>query len=102
MGLLMMTLPANIQDTDQIAKGSEPVTSQKFAELSDQFIKESLALSPTLASTVGYHKHIDAKTGKTLWLDALLDDLSLESAASSGRFINSGVSVFTGRRRAPR
>src|SRR5258708_5963246 len=76
LGVLMMTLPANIQDTNQTAKGPEPVTSQKFAELSDQFMKASLALSPTLASSVGYHKHIDAKTGKTLWLDALLDDLS--------------------------
>ena len=44
LGVLMMTLPANIQDTNQKAKGPEPVTSQKFAELSDQFMKESLAL----------------------------------------------------------
>src|SRR5258706_842944 len=86
LGVLMMTLPANIQDTNQTAKGPEPVTSQKFAELSDQFMKASLALSPTLASSVGYHKHIDAKTGKTLWLDALLDDLSLESAAEQRAF----------------
>src|SRR5258706_273927 len=86
LGVLMMTLPANIQDTNQTAKGPEPVTSQKFAELSDQFMKASLALSPTLASSVGYHKHIDAKTGKTIWLDALLDDLSLESAAEQRAF----------------
>lgn len=86
LGVLMLTLPANTQDTNQIAKGPEPVTSQKFAELSDQFIKESLALSPTLASSVGYHKHIDTKTGKTLWLDALLDDLSLEGVAEQRAF----------------
>jgi len=43
----------------------------KFAELSDQFVKESLALSPTNASAAGYHKHVDSKTGKTVELDAL-------------------------------
>lgn len=62
------------------------MTSQKFAELSDQFMKESLALSPTTASSVGYHKHSDAKTGKTVWLDALLDDLSLENVAEQRAF----------------
>ncbi len=51
----------------------------KFAELSDQFVKESLALSPTNASAAGYHKHVDSKTGKTVELDALLDDLSLDA-----------------------
>lgn len=50
--------------------------SQKFAELSDQFMKESLVLSPVNASAAGYHKHLDAKTGKTIELDAMLDDLS--------------------------
>jgi len=53
-------------------------SSAKFAELSDQFVKESLALSPTNASAAGYHKHLDAKTGKAIELDALLDDLSLK------------------------
>jgi len=52
--------------------------SSKFAELSDQFVKESLALSPTNASAAGYHTHVDSKTGKTIELDALLDDLSLQ------------------------
>ncbi|PYV56667.1 MAG: hypothetical protein DMG98_12370 [Acidobacteria bacterium] len=58
---------------------SSSVTSTKFAELSDQFIKESLALSPTNASAAGYHKHFDSKAGKTVELDALLDDLSLDA-----------------------
>jgi uncharacterized protein (DUF885 family) len=60
------------------ATSSSSEASNKFAELSDQFIKESLALSPTNASAAGYHKHIDPKTGKTIELDALLDDLSLK------------------------
>src|SRR6266496_4853254 len=52
--------------------------SAKFAELTDQFVKESLALSQTNASAAGYHKHVDSKTGKTIELDGLLDDLSLQ------------------------
>jgi uncharacterized protein (DUF885 family) len=50
----------------------------KFAELSDQFMKESLVLNPTSASQAGYHKHKDLKTGKVIELDAQLDDLSQE------------------------
>jgi uncharacterized protein (DUF885 family) len=53
------------------------VASKKFAELSDQFMKDSLALSPSNASAAGYHNHLDKKTGKTVELDAMLDDLSL-------------------------
>ncbi|MBI3476828.1 MAG: DUF885 domain-containing protein [Acidobacteria bacterium] len=48
----------------------------KFAKLSEEFIHETLALSPASASQAGYHQHIDPKTGKTIALDALLDDLS--------------------------
>jgi uncharacterized protein (DUF885 family) len=60
--------------------------SARFAELSDQFMKESLALSPTNASAAGYHKHVDSKTGKTVELDGLLDDLSLRSIAEQRAF----------------
>src|SRR5215467_1405729 len=58
----------------------------KFADLSDQFIKESLALSPTNASAAGYHKHLDRKTGNTIELDALLDDLSLDAIQKQRAF----------------
>jgi uncharacterized protein (DUF885 family) len=60
--------------------------SVKFAELSDQFMKQSLALSPTNASAAGYHKHVDSKTGKPVELDGLLDDLSLKSIAEQRTF----------------
>ena len=60
--------------------------SEKFAQLSDRFMKDSLALAPTSASTAGYHKHIDPKTGKTIELDALLDDMSLGSTARQRAF----------------
>jgi uncharacterized protein (DUF885 family) len=49
-------------------------------------MKDSLALSPTSASAAGYHKHVDPKTGKTIELDALLDDMSLEAMAEQRAF----------------
>ena len=52
--------------------------AKKFAELSDQFMRDSLALSPSNASAAGYHNHLDQKTGKTVELDAQLDDMSLK------------------------
>ena len=60
--------------------------AQKFATLSDQFMKDSLALSPVSASAAGYHIHTDPKTGQKIELDALLDDLSLESIAQQRAF----------------
>jgi uncharacterized protein (DUF885 family) len=60
------------------AHASDSAGAKKFAELSDRFMKDSLALSPVSASSAGYHKHTDAATGKTVELDALLDDMSLK------------------------
>jgi hypothetical protein len=48
----------------------------KFAKLAEQYMYESLAISPVSASYAGYHKHSDARTGKTVELDAVLDDVS--------------------------
>jgi uncharacterized protein (DUF885 family) len=76
----MFSLPSFSQQA-----GSQPA-SAKFAELSDQFMKDSLALSPTNASQAGYHKHLDSKTGKTVELDALLDDMSLQSMNQQREF----------------
>jgi uncharacterized protein (DUF885 family) len=58
----------------------------KFAVLGDQFMKDSLALSPVNASAAGYHTHFDPKTGQKVELDGLLDDLSLESIARQRDF----------------
>src|SRR6202522_573614 len=78
--VLMTLFPASSpQSTDSSS-------AQKFATLSDQFMKDSLALSPVNASAAGYHTHIDPKTGQKIELDALLDDLSLESIASQRDF----------------
>src|SRR5438876_2610142 len=75
--LVFLTVFATITHAANPSASSD--VSAKFAELSDQFVKESLALSPTNASAAGYHKHVDSKTGKTVELDALLDDLSLDA-----------------------
>ncbi len=60
--------------------------SAKFAALSDQFMKDSLVLSPVAASSAGYHSYVDSKTGQTVALDSLLDDVSLEGIAKQRAF----------------
>jgi uncharacterized protein (DUF885 family) len=57
-----------------------------FSRLSDEFIKQSLALSPVTASQAGYHQHTDARTGKIIQLDAELDDLSAAAVARQAQF----------------
>jgi uncharacterized protein (DUF885 family) len=50
--------------------------SQTFAQWSEQFIKDSLALQPVSASAAGYHTHVDPRTGQMIELDAQFDDMS--------------------------
>ena len=64
---------------------SSAEASGKFAKLSEEFIHETLALSPSSASQAGYHQHVDPKTGKTVMLDALLDDVSMAGIAAQRR-----------------
>lgn len=49
---------------------------ERFARLADEFLRRYLALSPTTATTVGYHQHTDPATGAVVNLDERLDDLS--------------------------
>ncbi len=58
----------------------------QFALMTDQFVKDSLALSPVSASQAGYHKHLDPKTGKSIDLDAQLDDVSAQGIATQEKF----------------
>ncbi len=62
-----------------------PQGNEKFARLSEEFIHETLALSPSSASQAGYHQHVDPKTGQTIALDSLLDDVSSEGFAKQRR-----------------
>jgi uncharacterized protein (DUF885 family) len=64
---------------------SAAASSAKFAKLSEEFIYETLALSPSSASQAGYHQHLDSKTGKTIALDAQLDDVSTSGMAEQRR-----------------
>ena len=84
--LVTFAMFSNPQKVNSAVQPSGASPAQKFAELSDQFMKDSLALSPTSASAAGYHKHVDPKTGKTIELDALLDDMSLEAVEEQRAF----------------
>jgi uncharacterized protein (DUF885 family) len=76
---LMVLLPSGAGSADRSADSQAASGSKKFAELSDRFMKDSLALSPTGASQAGYHMHVDPKTDKKIELDAELDDMSLKA-----------------------
>jgi uncharacterized protein (DUF885 family) len=84
--VLMTLTPSSSPRSAPPSAQSESPTAQKFATLSDQFMKDSLALSPANASAAGYHIHIDPKTGQKLELDAMLDDMSLASIAAQRDF----------------
>jgi uncharacterized protein (DUF885 family) len=62
-------------------------TDPKFAKLVEAFLDESLTLSPSTASQAGYHKHVDKTTGKTIELDAILDDVGPEVIAAQRQFL---------------
>ncbi len=65
---------------------SNPQPNAKFSQMCDEFVKDSLALSPVNASQAGYHQHTDPKTGKTIDLDAQLDDVSAAGVAAQEKF----------------
>jgi uncharacterized protein (DUF885 family) len=76
-------------NSSSCGSSSSGAANAKFAKLSEEFIHETLALSPSNASQAGYHQHIDpktrTKTGKTIALDALLDDVSAAGMAEQRR-----------------
>ena len=83
---LMISQRSTSQQQSQPSDDARAAGSKKFAVLSDQFMKDSLALAPTNASAAGYHTHLNAKSGKTIALDAELEDLSLKSIAQQRTF----------------
>src|SRR5277367_5977415 len=83
---LMVLLPSGFEPAKPSANASADSGSQKFAEMSDRFMKDSLALSPVSASQAGYHVHVDPKTGDKIELDAQLDDLSLKAMDAQREF----------------
>ncbi len=83
--LLFLSL-ASLLLTAQTMKQTNTQANEKFSQMTDQFVKDSLALSPVNASQAGYHKHKDARTGKTIDLDAQLDDVSPQGIAAQEKF----------------
>jgi uncharacterized protein (DUF885 family) len=83
--LLFLTL-ATILTAAQNMKQTTSSSNAKFAQMTDQFVKESLALSPVSASGAGYHQHKDPRTGKMIDLDAELDDVSAQGIAVQEKF----------------
>ncbi|ABF41950.1 protein of unknown function DUF885 [Candidatus Koribacter versatilis Ellin345] len=66
-----------------------PVTgtpSERLAKLSEQFLHESLQLSPVSASGAGYHTYVDPTSGRTVRLDAELDEMGTEDLAEQLKF----------------
>src|SRR4051794_3002255 len=57
-----------------------------FEKAAEQFMTASLVISPVNASQAGFHKYTDPKTGKTVELDALLDDLGPSGIAEQKKF----------------
>jgi uncharacterized protein (DUF885 family) len=53
---------------------------ESFTQLAEEFVYESLALSPVAATSIGYHEHKGRK------LDELLDDLSAAGIDSQRKF----------------
>ncbi len=69
--LLIGLLAANLA-----AMAAPRDTVERFHKIASDFLYGGLALSPTSATQVGYHKHTDPATSKVLSLDEILDDLS--------------------------
>lgn len=68
-----------------LSNAQDHPANARFAQMSEEFIHDTLAMSPSSASQAGYHKHVDRKTGKTIALDSLLDDMSPTGIAEQHR-----------------
>jgi uncharacterized protein (DUF885 family) len=85
VSFLSLLATAQTMNPKPESKAGVPANA-KFLAMADQFVKESLALSPVNASQAGYHRHLDAKTGKSIMLDAELDDVGAEGWAAQLKF----------------
>jgi len=60
--------------------------NKKFTQLSQDFMYESLARSPNLASCAGYHKHVEKNSKIIIELDSELDNFSTEQMLDQIKF----------------
>ncbi len=77
---LSITMAYGAEPAAKPNAAAKKAATSRFARLAEQFMYESLALSPVSASQAGYHRH----AGRDL--DAELDDLSPESALAQEAF----------------
>ena len=83
---MLRVIPSLVLTTALMGQISPNTGDSTFLELAQQFVHESLALSPANASQAGYHKHEDPRTGKIIELDAELDDVGPQGIAAQRRF----------------
>jgi uncharacterized protein (DUF885 family) len=78
IGLLSLSMSSQTKNASSgkssTGTKAKPQANSRFSQLADQFMKESLALSPVNASQAGYHVHGKGKTAR--YLDAEFDDVS--------------------------
>jgi len=73
-------------------------STASFGRLADQFMKESLALSPVAASQAGYHVYGQGKAARHL--DAELDDLSAAAFEKQTKFYRGWQDRFEAQKQA--
>ncbi len=81
LALLLVAVP--LMSQPGAVKASD--AHMNFDQVAAQYMFDALALSPVNASQAGYHKHV-ASSGKTLELDAILDDLGPQGVAAQKTF----------------
>jgi uncharacterized protein (DUF885 family) len=84
ISVFLLLLTIGVQAKNVANAGS--TNSADFEKAAEQFMNASLVISPVNASQAGFHKYTDPKTGKTIELDALLDDLGPSGIAAQKRF----------------
>jgi uncharacterized protein (DUF885 family) len=90
--LFCLLLATQLMSQTANVKPSAP--NPRFDQLAARFMYDSLVLSPVNASQAGYHKHTDPKTGKTIELDALLDDLGPQGSGAQRAFYRQWRETF--------
>lgn len=86
---IRVALTAGILFTAASVPAQPAGPANRFAELANEFVFTTLAFSPSGATQTGLHRYTDARTGRTLLLDQLLDDYSPAATARQRAFYQS-------------
>jgi sugar lactone lactonase YvrE/uncharacterized protein (DUF885 family) len=84
--LLFLVISLSVAQTMKPNVSSRTKDNAAFSKMCDEFVKGSLVLSPVNASAAGYHEYVDAKTGKSIRLDAQLDDVGPQGVTEQLKF----------------